>query len=67
MSDWKHAGPGGSIVDTVIDTLTGGLLGTKETVRNERTGEYRKVYVDHGQPVGEAIERGQFIDKDRNK
>ena len=67
MSDWKHAGPGGNIVDTMIDTLTGGLLGTKETVRNEKTGEYREVYVGHGQRVGEAIESAQFVDKDRGK
>jgi hypothetical protein len=65
MSDkWGHAGPGGDIVDGVFDALTGGIFGTNETVQNSETGEYREVYVAPEQTVGEAIEHGQFTDKD---
>ncbi len=64
MADnWKHEGYGGNPIDSVIDLVTGGLLGTKERVSNTETGEERTVYVDHGQDVGEAIAKGQFVDK----
>ncbi len=60
---WEHTGPGGHILDRVIDTVTLGVLGTKEVVRNTETGEYREVYVGHDQKVGDAVAKGQFIDK----
>ncbi len=60
---WTHEGSGGSMIDTVFDAATFGLLGTKECVRNSESGEYRDVYVGPDQSVGEAIANGQFTQK----
>ena len=57
---WEHVGPGGGIADMVLDSFFGPR---KETVRHTETGEYREVLVGTGQTVGEAIEKGQFVDK----
>jgi len=62
MSQWKHDGPGGDIADRMFDAATGGLLGTTECVRDTETGEYREVHVGHGQEVGDAIAKEQFVD-----
>lgn len=59
MSDkWKDVGPGGNILERVVDSATGGLLGDKRTVQNTENGEYREVCRGHGQGTGEAVEKG---------
>lgn len=65
MSDnWKHEGTGGNLISQTVDALTGGVLGTTESVRNTQTGEVKEVFVNRDQSVGEAVEKGQFTDKD---
>jgi len=58
---WEHAGPGGNAFSSLVDSMFG--LST-ETVQDTETGEYREVYVGTEQTVGEAIENGQFNDKE---
>jgi hypothetical protein len=66
---WRDAGQGGSLVDAIVDSVTGGggekggVLGDTRTVQDTKTGEYREVHRGWGQTTGEAIEKGQFKEK----
>lgn len=54
---WKHIGSAENALFSILPPR-------KELVENTETGEQRIVYVGIGQTVGEAIENGQFADKD---
>jgi hypothetical protein len=56
--EWEYAGPGGDILDMVLDTI---LEPRKVVVRNKQTGEMRELIVGSDQTIGEAIEQGQWV------
>jgi hypothetical protein len=62
LENWVHVGPGRKYVgEHLIGLFTGTVLVTRETVRNEETGEQREVFVEANQTVEEAVELGQFV------
>lgn len=60
--NWVHVGLGRKYFgEHLIGLFTGAVLVTRETVRNEETGEQREVFVEANQTVVEAVELGQFV------
>lgn len=59
---WKDAGPIGGIEGMIESLIPGG--DTRRVVDPE-TGDVRKVFVRSGQELGDAIEKGQFSDKEQ--
>lgn|GEM_PF-2934437 len=66
MSDeWEDKGECGKSEYEFIDVFLPESMWTRfHAVENIETGEIRRVRVDPGQTVGEAIAEGQFIEED---
>jgi hypothetical protein len=55
---WEKVGPSGGIMDLIIP------LTRHEIVRNTETGKAKEICIGLGETTGEAIEKGQFTDRD---